>query len=129
MAEAPKKRILLIDDEYFLLEILKDRLEFHGYEVLTAADGKEGVEKALSEKPDLIFMDIMMPEMDGLEAIRILRSKSEMKSLPIVCLSALGRPADIKSAKECGADDYIVKPFQAPELLEKIEKFLGKSEK
>ena len=123
---ADKRKILLIDDEYFLLEILKDRLEFHGYEVLTATDGKEGVEKALSEKPDLIFMDIMMPEMDGLEVTKLLRTKPEMKDIPIICLSALGRPADIESAKECGANDYMVKPFQAQELLEKIESFLGK---
>jgi CheY-like chemotaxis protein len=129
MAGNLKKKILLVDDEYFLLEILKDRLEFHGYATVTASDGKEGVAVAKAEKPDLIFMDVMMPEMDGLEATKILKACDETKKIPIVCLSALGRESDIESAKEAGADDYMVKPFQAQALLEKIEQYLGKPDK
>jgi len=126
MAKA-KKKILLVDDEYFLLEILKDRLEFHGYETVTASNGKEGVEKAVAEKPDLIFMDIMMPEMDGLEATRLIRANADTKNIPIICLTALGRPSDLENAKSNGANDYMIKPFQAQELLDKIQAYLGKT--
>src|SRR3989338_7276523 len=124
MGGAAKQKILLVDDEYFLIEILKDRLEFHGYQALTASNGKEGIDQALQSKPDLIFMDIMMPEMDGLEAIKRLKANTETKNIPIICLSALGRPADLNAAKECGASDYMVKPFQAQELLDKIQQYL-----
>ena len=120
MVSSTSKKILIVDDEQPFVEILKERLEFHGYGVLTAKDGKEGVDVALAEKPDLILMDIVMPEIDGVEAVRILQSKSETQNIPIICLSALGQSDIQGKAIQFGAKDYMVKPFEAQELLDKI---------
>ena len=119
-----EKKILVVDDEVMLLETLRFRLEANDYDVITAENGKEGSFKAMSEKPDLILADIMMPEVTGIEMIKIIRANSDLKETPVIVLSALGRGEDVQNAMEAGANDYIVKPFETQELLDKIRSYL-----
>ena len=117
-------KILVVDDEVMLLETLRFRLEANDYEVITAENGKEGSFKAMSEKPDLILADIMMPEVTGIEMIKIIRANTDLKDTPVIVLSALGRGEDVQNAMEAGANDYVVKPFETQELLDKIRSYL-----
>ena len=116
-----KKKILVIDDELELVDMLKIRLEANNYEVVTAGDGEEGMAKAKSEKPDLIILDIMMPKKDGYTFIKEMRAEQGIKSTPVVILTAKAKMKDLFAIE--GAKDYIVKPFEATELLEKIARY------
>lgn len=118
-------KVLIIEDDIMLLETTKFRLEANGYEVITAENGKDGSFKAMSEKPDIMLVDLMMPEVDGFETIKIVRSNSDLKNTPIIVVSALGREEDIKKAKDAGANDFVTKPYSADELLGKIKDFLS----
>lgn len=119
-----KKKILLVEDEYFLAEMIRLRLEAENYEVHYAANGKEGVAKAKSDPPDLIVMDYMMPEMDGVEATRQIRADPRLKKIPVLFLTALTREEQKAKAKAVGAEDYITKPFETKDLVERIRKWL-----
>ncbi|MFA4873954.1 MAG: response regulator [bacterium] len=118
------KKILVVEDEVMLAELMKERLEFEGFEILIAQNGKEGLLKAMSEKPALILADLMMPEMDGYEMIRIIRSSSDLNKIPIIVVSARGSNDDIEKATGEGATDYLVKPFSYTVLLKKIRDYL-----
>ncbi len=120
------KKILIVEDEVMLLEMMKVRIEANGYDVIMAENGKDGSFKAMSEKPDMIIADILMPELDGIGMIKIIRSNSDLKDVPIIVVSALGRNEDVKKALAAGANDYITKPYSASDLLKKIEGFLKK---
>ncbi len=120
-----KGKILVVDDEVYLLQILDFSLGAEGYEVVTAEDGEQALLKAKSEQPDLIVLDIMMPKVDGYEACRKLKQDPAMKDVPVILLTAKGRDIDRKLGLEVGADDYITKPFSPNKLLEKIGSFLG----
>jgi two-component system alkaline phosphatase synthesis response regulator PhoP len=120
-----KGKILVVDDEVYLLQILDFSLGAEGYEVVTAEDGEQALQKAKSEQPDLIVLDIMMPKVDGYEACRKLKQDPAMKDVPVILLTAKGRDIDRKLGLEVGADDYITKPFSPNKLLEKIGSFLG----
>jgi CheY-like chemotaxis protein len=113
-------KILLVEDHPELRHVLRDRLAWMGFIALTAENGKEGVETAVAEKPDLIVMNSMMPEMDGWEATRVLRANPQTKDIPILAATAMFRPADLRAWLDCGCNDYIVKPFTTEELLRKI---------
>lgn len=119
-----KKKILIIDDEAPFVETINVRLEFEGYEVLSAGDGQEGLEKAREIKPDLILLDVMMPKMDGYQVCRMLKFDDNFKDIPIIMLTARAQDTDRKTGKEVGANDYISKPFEMDELLEKIKELL-----
>jgi DNA-binding response OmpR family regulator len=119
------KRILIVDDEKDLVDILKARLEIEGYEVLTAYDGQEGLEKAQEEKPDLILLDIMMPKMNGYQVCRLLKFDDEYKRIPIVIITARGQEQDKSTGEEVGANEYITKPFENGVLLAKIKELIG----
>ncbi len=121
-----KKKILVVDDEPEMVKFMRMRLEASGYEVLEAYNGKEALEKAHKEKPDLVILDIMMPELDGFGVCRKLKIDSEYKSTPIIMLTIKFQPNDIKFAEAMGADAYITKPFDDSMLLEKIEDLIGK---
>ncbi len=95
-----------------------------GFAVASAKHGKEGVEKALEEKPDLILMDIMMPGMDGLEATRVIRANPETRDIPILATTVLLRESDLRDCLEAGCNDIISKPFTFQELQEKIHDFI-----
>ena len=122
-----KGRILVVDDEIYIVHILDFSLGMEGYEVITALDGEQALEKLKVEKPDLIVLDIMMPKLDGYETCKILKAEPETKDIPVILLSAKGRNVDQKIGFEVGADDYITKPFSPRKLVERINAILGQS--
>jgi len=117
--------ILIIEDDATMLRGLKDNLEFKGYRVLTATDGEQGLEAALSHKPDLIVLDIMLPKINGYEVCRLIRK--EDLEMPIIMLTAKGEESDIVLGLNLGADDYVTKPFSIKELLARTAAFLRRS--
>jgi two-component system, OmpR family, alkaline phosphatase synthesis response regulator PhoP len=123
-----RKRILVVDDEIYIVHILEFTLTMEGYEVLTAADGEEALCKIEEGRPDLVVVDIMMPKLDGYEVCRRIRQDEEFRDLPVIFLSAKGRPIDRQMGLEVGADDYIVKPFSPRRLVEKIRELLDRQE-
>jgi DNA-binding response OmpR family regulator len=112
------KKILLIDDEPGILEICRDYLKASGYDVLTAADGLQGLSAARRERPDLVVLDLMLPEMDGLDVCRALRRESDV---PIIMLTARVEETDKLVGLELGADDYMTKPFSPRELVARVK--------
>ncbi|MEW6619034.1 MAG: response regulator [bacterium] len=120
-----KKKVLVIDDEPFLVKALKIRLEMSGYEVITAYDGLDGLNKAIEERPDLILLDVMLPKKNGYQICQRLKSDEQYKHIPIVMLTAKGQKSDKEWGERTGADVYITKPFDDKELLAKIKELLG----
>ena len=121
----PKGKILVVDDEVYILHILDFSLGAEGFEVITANNGELAVEKAKQEKPNLIVLDIMMPVLDGYETCRRLKRDSDTKEIPVILLTAKGRDVDKRLRFEVGAIDYIVKPFSPSRLIERIEEIIG----
>ena len=117
-------KLLLVDDEKQLVEMVKMRLEANGYEVVTASDGQEGLEKAKTENPDLIMLDVMMPKMDGYKVCGLLKNDARYKNIPIILFSARAQQDDTQVGKEVGADAYVTKPFEPAVLLSKIKELL-----
>ena len=115
-----RARILVVDDEADLVSTIQCRLKWYRCEVITAANGKEGLEKAISEKPDLILLDISMPVMNGPEMLERLRNHPDLKDTPVIMLTALCEAQDIAAVSSYGISDYITKPFDFTELMEKI---------
>jgi len=122
------KRILIIDDLPENVFILQDRLENEGYEVVTAYDGKNGIAKAVSDMPDLILLDVMMPELSGIEVCKILKLDPATSDIPIIMVTAKSSADDAKEGLEAGAFDYIKKPFDKVELLARINSALKVAE-
>ena len=116
-------KILVIDDERSIRNTLKDILEFEKHKVTLAENGKQGLETALNEFFDIIFSDIKMPEMDGIQALKGIRANDPNASI-IMC-SAMGQQAMVIDAIQSGAKDFIVKPFQAERVLEAVKKVIG----
>lgn len=119
-----KRKILVVDDEVAIVRVLKDRLEIEGYEVLTAYDGSQGIEVAKRELPDLIIMDITMPNMDGLTAAQMLREQPETSKIPIIMLTARGQESDERAGYQAGAVQYFTKPFSIRQLVREIKNIL-----
>ena len=115
-----KKKILVVDDEDDILQFLELVLREKGYDVVTAAGGQEALTRAQIEKPDLVLLDIMMPQMDGWEVLKLLRVDEETASIPVAMLSARTEAKDRVQGLQEGAIDYICKPFALQELLEKV---------
>ncbi|MFH1902157.1 MAG: response regulator [Candidatus Omnitrophota bacterium] len=123
-----EKRILLVDDEIELVEMVKMRLEAGGYEVITAYDGQEALDKAKRVKPDLIILDIMLPKMDGYKVCGLLKADIRYSKIPIIMFSAKAQEEDMKLGEEVGAQSYVTKPFEPQVLLSKITELLKQSE-
>ena len=123
-ARRPAK-ILVVEDEPNMVAGLRDNFEFEGYEVITARDGVEGLQRALDESPDLVVLDVMMPRLSGLEVCRQLRAKRA--SIPIIMLTARGQEVDKVVGLELGADDYVTKPFSIRELLARVKAILRRT--
>ena len=123
-----KGKILVVDDEIYIVHILDFSLGMEGYEVVTALDGEQAVERAHAEKPDLIVLDIMMPKLDGYETCKLLKGDPATRDIPVILLSAKGRNIDQKIGFEAGADDYITKPFSPRKLVERINTILGQND-
>ncbi|MGD8305996.1 MAG: response regulator [Ignavibacteria bacterium] len=122
------KKILVIDDLPENVYMLQDRLEHEGYEVITAYDGKSGIEKAKSISPDLILLDVMMPDINGFDVCKTLIGQEKTSSIPIILVTAKTGAEDIKEGLDAGAFDYIKKPFNKIELLARVKSALKLSE-
>jgi DNA-binding response OmpR family regulator len=118
-------KILIVEDEPNMVAGLRDNFEFEGYSVITAPDGVAGLERALSESPDLVILDVMMPRMSGLDVCKQLKSKRP--ATPIIMLTARGQEVDKVVGLELGADDYVTKPFSIRELLARVKAVLRRS--
>jgi CheY-like chemotaxis protein len=118
-------RILLVEDQEMNRDMLSRRLKKRGYEVSIAVDGAEGVDKARSEAPDLILMDMSLPVMDGWEATRTLKADEATRSIPVVALTAHAMSTDREKALAAGCDAYETKPVELPRLIETMEKLLS----
>ena len=122
------KKILIVDDEEYIVELLRINLKKQGYEPICAYSGTEALEQAQKMRPDLILLDIMMPDMDGLETCRKLREDRMMKKVPIIILSAKSEETDKVIGLGVGADDYVTKPFGIRELMARISALLRRIE-
>jgi DNA-binding response OmpR family regulator len=112
--------VLVIDDDPVIVKLLRVNFELEGFNVISAADGREGVEMARAERPDVVVSDIMMPVMNGLELVSTLKSDPDTADLPVLLLSAKAQMADVQRGFELGADDYVTKPFDPIELIDKV---------
>ncbi|HDH09787.1 MAG TPA: response regulator [Chloroflexi bacterium] len=119
------KKILIIDDSPFIARSLAYILKKRGYEVITATNGEEGLAKIREEKPDLVFLDVMMPEKDGFQVCREVRSDPEMGNPYIIMLTAKGQEADREKGLRLGANDFMTKPFIPSRVVEKVREVLG----
>ncbi len=119
-----QKKLLLIDDDPNLILLVKDYLEFRGYEVITAENGREALEVLESDAPDMIICDVMMPEMDGYSLVSTIRSDPKTSWIPVLFLSAKGQSQDRVKGLNIGADVYMVKPFEPEELVAQVESSL-----
>jgi len=117
-------RILAVDDTPENLEILRMRLEANGYEVATAADGEEGVAKARELTPDLILLDIMMPKLDGISVVRLLKQDISLQAIPVILVTAKADTRDVVEGLDAGGDDYLTKPFEHRALLARVRSML-----
>jgi DNA-binding response OmpR family regulator len=119
--------VLVVDDDPVILRLLQVNFELEGIDVATAPDGEEGLKMAQADRPDLVISDIMMPKVNGLELLAALRSSPDTASMPVILLSAKAQVADVQRGLELGADDYVTKPFDPLELIERVYKVLAKS--
>jgi CheY-like chemotaxis protein len=118
------KKILIIEDHADMRELLTWQVELMGFAALAAKQGSEGLQKAQSENPDLIILDIMMPGMDGWQAARELKANPATKNIPILAATALFRDSDLKTCMDFGCNGYIVKPFTFQELQGKVKELI-----
>jgi DNA-binding response OmpR family regulator len=120
-----RKKILLVDDSGTILMMEKMILAREPYELVTAKDGLEAIQKAASERPDLILLDVVMPNLTGFEALRRLRADEATKSTPVIMVTTRGEAENVESGYEGGCSDYITKPIDAVELLAKVRNYLA----
>ena len=120
-----RKKVLLVDDSKTILLMERMILGNGLFELVTALDGAEAVEKAKAELPDLILMDVVMPRMNGFEACRRIRSHAETSQIPIIMVTTRGETESIEAGYESGCADYVVKPIDGLELLAKVQSYLG----
>lgn len=127
MTDEHKKILLLADDDPLILRMYQNRFDNEGYKVNTATNGEEALNSIRKEKPDLVLMDVMMPIMNGVEALKAIKNDARTKSIPVIMLTNLGdKQEDIKAAKELGVLDYLVKSeLPLKDLSERIKKILG----
>jgi two-component system phosphate regulon response regulator PhoB len=120
-------KIVIVEDERDLAELLAFNLEKEGYQTFIALDGKSGLERVVSERPDLVILDLMLPEMNGIEVCKMLKQQQSTATIPIIMLTAKGEEIDRVVGFEVGADDYLIKPFSARELLLRIKAILRRT--
>jgi two-component system alkaline phosphatase synthesis response regulator PhoP len=116
------KKILAVDDERHIVRLVQVNLERAGYEVVTAFDGKDALEKVASEQPDLVVLDVMMPYMDGFEVLQNLRKNPSTRELPVIMLTAKAQDADVFRGWQSGVDCYLTKPFNPMELISFVKR-------
>ena len=121
-----KERLLVVDDERGFVDLISERLGAKGFGILRAFNGREGLERAFSDKPDLIILDIAMPEMNGYDVCRKIKLDKNIKDTPIIMLTAKFQPNDIKFGEGMGADAYLTKPLELELLLRTVNTLLAK---
>ncbi len=122
------QKVLVIDDEQEMVELIADSLYKRDYEVLTAYKGSEGVEKAAEEVPDIILLDIMMPDMDGFESLRRIKRDPATRGIPVIMISAVADTHSIFIAEELGSDDYLVKPIKMEDLIALVARYTASAD-
>jgi len=120
-------KVLIVDDEPHIVELVKFNLETEGFKIIEAFDGKQAIDLAHCQKPDLIILDLMLPEMDGLQVCKELRASRDTRDIPIIMLTARGGEIDKILGLEIGADDYITKPFSPRELIARVKAVLRRA--
>jgi len=124
MRPMPDSTILVVDDDPVILKLLEVNFEMEGFTVLVAHDGAEGIDVARSERPDVIVSDIMMPKKSGLELVTELKGDPDTSDIPIILLSAKAQNADVRSGLDSGADEYVTKPFEPLDLVDRVNRLL-----
>jgi CheY-like chemotaxis protein len=125
MGEKIKKKIMIVEDDSFVMDIYQTKLAQEGFEAIGAVNGLEAMKKLEGVKPDLILLDIIMPYMDGLEVLKKIKDDERLKNIPIVLLTNLSQKEEINKGMGLGADDYLIKSHFTPsEVMEKIKKYL-----
>ncbi len=119
-------KVLVVDDEPFICRSLSFVLRKDDYEVFEARDGEEALEVIRTEKPDLVFLDVMMPKMNGFDVVRAVRGEEHLADILIVLLTAKGQDADRQTGEDAGANDYMTKPFSPTKILERARSLLGR---
>lgn len=120
-----KKKILLVEDDTFILEMYATKLLNFGYEVLTAVDGEEALKIVKEKHPDFILLDLVLPSVNGFEVLKIVKKNPKTKSIPVILLTNLGERQDVEQGLKLGADDYLIKAHFTPsEVIEKIQNLL-----
>jgi len=119
-----QKKVLIVDDEQDLVDVFSVRIEVNGFDVVTASDGQEALEKIKNEKPDLILLDLMLPKVNGYEVCRMTKFDDNTRDIKVIVLSALNEPKDREKALEAGADAVFIKPFDLDLLVTKIRDLL-----
>ena len=122
----PAPTVLVVEDDPVILRLLEVNFELEGFSVLLAHDGAEGIEVARAEKPDVIITDIMMPKTSGLELVTTLKGDDATSGIPIILLSAKAQTSDLKVGIDAGADDYITKPFEPLDLVDRVNALLSR---
>jgi DNA-binding response OmpR family regulator len=115
-----KLTVLVIDDDPVILELLRVNFEIEGFDVICATDGEEGLRRAQAERPDVVISDIMMPRRDGLQLLSDLKANPRTEDLPVILLSAKAQRSEVQHGLDMGADDYITKPFDPLELIDRL---------
>ena len=116
--------MLVVDDDPVIVRLLEVNFEMEGFAVRTAADGVEGLASAKADRPDVIVSDVMMPRMDGLQLVNELKADPSTASIPVILLSAKAQADDVRAGIDAGADDYVTKPFEPLDLLDRVVKLL-----
>ena len=121
------RKILAVDDERHIARLVQINLQKEGYEVITASNGREALEKLAADKPDLVVMDVMMPELDGFEALQHMKADSATADIPVIMLTAKAQDADVFQGWQSGADLYLTKPFNPSELITFVKRILAQA--
>ncbi len=119
-----QRKVLVVDDEPFICRSLSFVLRKENYEVLEARNGEEALEAIRTHRPDLVFLDVMMPKVNGFEVTRQVKSDPELKNIKIILLTAKGQDSDRETGRKLGADDYMTKPFSPTKILERARQIL-----
>jgi DNA-binding response OmpR family regulator len=122
----PPPTVLVVEDDPVILRLLEVNFQLEGFTVLLAHDGAEGIELARQHKPDLVISDIMMPRTSGLELVATLKGDVDTKAIPIILLSAKAQTSDLKVGMDAGADDYVTKPFEPLDLVDRVNALLSR---
>ena len=121
----PAVTVLVVDDDPVILKLLEVNFSMEGFSVLTAVDGTDAFERAVADRPDVVVSDIMMPRMSGLELVARLKAEPVTAAIPVLLLSAKAQASDVRAGLDAGADDYLTKPFEPLELVERVNKLVG----